>query len=42
MAFGASSEDVARICRAHPSMSEVICEAALAVDKRAERLERSA
>jgi dihydrolipoamide dehydrogenase len=33
--FGASSEDVARICHAHPSMSEVMREAALAVDKRA-------
>jgi dihydrolipoamide dehydrogenase len=35
MEFGASSEDVARICHAHPSMSEVMREAALAVDKRA-------
>jgi len=34
MEFGASSEDVARICHAHPSMSEVLREAALAVDKR--------
>jgi dihydrolipoamide dehydrogenase len=33
--FGASSEDIARICHAHPSMSEVMREAALAVDKRA-------
>ena len=33
--FGASSEDIARICHAHPSMSEVTREAALAVDKRA-------
>jgi dihydrolipoamide dehydrogenase len=32
--FGASSEDVARVCHAHPSMSEVMREAALAVDKR--------
>ena len=32
--FGASSEDLARICHAHPSMSEVMREAALAVDKR--------
>jgi dihydrolipoamide dehydrogenase len=32
--FGASSEDIARICHAHPSMSEVVREAALAVDKR--------
>ena len=35
MEFGASSEDIARICHAHPSMSEVMHEAALAVDKRA-------
>jgi dihydrolipoamide dehydrogenase len=34
MEFGASSEDIARICHAHPSMSEVMKEAALAVDKR--------
>jgi dihydrolipoamide dehydrogenase len=33
--FGASSEDIARICHAHPSMSEVMREAALAVEKRA-------
>jgi dihydrolipoamide dehydrogenase len=32
--FGASAEDVARTCHAHPSMSEVMREAALAVDKR--------
>src|SRR2546421_769953 len=32
--FGASSEDIARISHAHPSMSEVTREAALAVDKR--------
>jgi len=35
MEFGASSEDIARICHAHPSLSEVTKEAALAVDKRA-------
>jgi dihydrolipoamide dehydrogenase len=35
MEFGASSEDIARICHAHPSMSEAMREAALAVDKRA-------
>ena len=35
MEFGASSEDIARISHAHPSMSEVMREAALAVDKRA-------
>jgi dihydrolipoamide dehydrogenase len=34
MEFGASSEDIARICHAHPSMSEVTREAALAVDRR--------
>jgi dihydrolipoamide dehydrogenase len=34
MEFGASSEDVARICHAHPSLSEAVKEAALAVDKR--------
>ncbi len=33
--FGASSEDIARICHAHPTLSEVMHEAALAVDKRA-------
>ncbi|MBI2315508.1 MAG: dihydrolipoyl dehydrogenase, partial [Betaproteobacteria bacterium] len=35
MEFRASSEDVARICHAHPSLSEVVHEASLAVDKRA-------
>jgi dihydrolipoamide dehydrogenase len=35
MEFRASSEDIARVCHPHPSMSEVIREAALAVDKRA-------
>ena len=34
MSFRASSEDIARICHAHPSLSEAIKEAALAVDKR--------
>jgi dihydrolipoamide dehydrogenase len=34
MEFRASSEDIARICFAHPSLSEVVKEAALAVDKR--------
>jgi dihydrolipoamide dehydrogenase len=34
MEFGAASEDLARICHAHPSLSEVTKEAALAVDKR--------
>jgi dihydrolipoamide dehydrogenase len=32
--FGAAAEDIARISHAHPSMSEVMREAALAVDKR--------
>ncbi|MDP2785084.1 MAG: dihydrolipoyl dehydrogenase [Sulfurimicrobium sp.] len=34
MEFGASSEDIARICHAHPTLSEVMHEAALAVDRR--------
>ena len=34
MEFGASSEDIARICHAHPTLSEVMHESALAVDKR--------
>lgn len=34
MEFRASSEDIARICHAHPSLSESMKEAALAVDKR--------
>ena len=35
MAFGASSEDLARVCHAHPTLPEAIKEAALAVDGRA-------
>jgi len=35
MEFGASAEDLARTCHAHPTLSEVVKEAALAVDKRA-------
>jgi len=35
MEFGASSEDVARTCHAHPTLSEAVKEAALAVEKRA-------
>jgi dihydrolipoamide dehydrogenase len=35
MGFGASSEDIALICHAHPSLSEAMKEAALAVHKRA-------
>jgi dihydrolipoamide dehydrogenase len=34
MEFRASSEDIARICHAHPTLSEAMKEAALAVDKR--------
>jgi dihydrolipoamide dehydrogenase len=34
MAFRASSEDIARICHAHPTLSEAMREAALAVDRR--------
>ena len=34
MEFRASSEDIARVCHAHPSLSESTKEAALAVDKR--------
>jgi dihydrolipoamide dehydrogenase len=33
--FGASAEDVARICHAHPTLSEAVKEAALAVEGRA-------
>ena len=35
MNFGASSEDLARCCHAHPTLSEIMLEAALAVDNRA-------
>ena len=35
MEFGASSEDIARTCHAHPTLSEAIKEAALAVEGRA-------
>ncbi|EMY8162752.1 dihydrolipoyl dehydrogenase [Pseudomonas monteilii] len=35
MEFKASSEDIARICFAHPTLSEALKEASLAVDKRA-------
>lgn len=34
MEFGGSSEDMARTCHAHPTMSEAVKEAALAVEKR--------
>jgi dihydrolipoamide dehydrogenase len=33
--FGASAEDLARTCHAHPTRSEAVKEAALAVGKRA-------
>ncbi len=35
MEFGASSEDIARTCHAHPTLSELLHEAAMAVSKRA-------
>ena len=34
MEFGASAEDIARTCHAHPTFSEAIKESALSVDKR--------
>lgn len=36
--FGGSSEDIARTCHAHPTLSEVVKEAALAVEKRQRNL----
>jgi dihydrolipoamide dehydrogenase len=35
IAFGASSEDLARVCHAHPTLAETVREAALAADNRA-------
>ena len=35
MQFGASAEDIARCCHAHPTLSEAVKEAAMAVEKRA-------
>ena len=35
MEFSGSSEDLARICHAHPTLSEAVREAALAVARRA-------
>ncbi|GEP08515.1 dihydrolipoyl dehydrogenase [Methylobacterium gnaphalii] len=35
MEFSASAEDIARTCHAHPTLTEAVKEAALAVDKRA-------
>src|ERR671933_725515 len=34
MEFGAASEDIARTCHAHPTLTEAVKEAALAVEKR--------
>jgi dihydrolipoamide dehydrogenase len=34
MEFGASSEDIARTCHPHPTLSEAVKEAAMAVEKR--------
>ncbi|CFN78494.1 2-oxoglutarate dehydrogenase complex%2C E3 component [Bordetella pertussis] len=34
MEFRGAAEDIARICHAHPTLSEAVKEAALAVDKR--------
>ena len=35
MEFGAAAEDIARTCHPHPTLTEAVREAALAVDKRA-------
>ena len=35
MEFKAAAEDIGRVCHPHPSLSEVMREAALATDKRA-------
>jgi len=35
MAFGATAEDIARVCHAHPTLPEALKEAALAVAGRA-------
>jgi dihydrolipoamide dehydrogenase len=35
MEFAGSAEDIARTCHAHPTLSEAVKEAALAVDRRA-------
>ena len=35
MEFGASSEDIARTCHAHPTVTEAVKEAAMAVEGRA-------
>jgi dihydrolipoamide dehydrogenase len=35
MEFGATSEDIVRVCHAHPTLAEAVHEAALAVSGRA-------
>ena len=40
--FGATAEDIARTCHAHPTLAEALKEAALAVDGRAIHIERVA
>jgi len=35
MEYAGSAEDIARICHGHPTLSEAVREAALAVDRRA-------
>ena len=35
MEFSGSAEDIARICHSHPTLSEALKEAAMAVDSRA-------
>jgi dihydrolipoamide dehydrogenase len=35
MEFGATAEDIARTCHAHPTLNEAVREAALAADGRA-------
>ena len=42
MEFGASSEDIARTCHAHPTLPEAVKEAALAVAKRAIHMSNAA
>ena len=41
MEFAGSAEDIARICHAHPTLTEAVREAALAVDRRAIQAERA-
>ena len=42
MEFGAASEDIARTCHAHPTLTEAVKEAALAVAKRSINIDRAA